>query len=56
MGELSRISFLPRRVKEGVALSTAAQVLTIPVMLYDFHTFPLYFIPANLLLPLFWNG
>lgn len=48
MGELSRISFLPRWVKEGVALSTAAQVLTIPVMLYDFHTLPLYFIPANL--------
>lgn len=45
---LSAASFLPQWVREGMALSTAAQVLTIPVMLYDFHTFPLYFIPANL--------
>lgn len=48
MGELLPLPLLPKWVKEGVALSTAAQVLTIPVMLYDFHTFPLYFIPANL--------
>lgn len=46
--KLAGIPLMPRWMKEGTALSTAAQVLTIPVMLYDFHTFPLYFIPANL--------
>ena len=39
---------LPKWVKEGIALSTAAQLLTIPIMLYDFHRFPVYFIFANL--------
>ena len=39
---------LPKWVKEGIALSTAAQLLTIPIMLYDFHRFPVYFIAANL--------
>lgn len=44
----SRFSHLPHWIGEGIALSTAAQVLTIPLVLYDFHSFPLYFIPANL--------
>ena len=39
---------LPKWVKEGIALSTAAQLLTIPIMLCDFHRFPVYFIFANL--------
>ena len=39
---------LPKWVKEGIALSSAAQLLTIPIMLYDFHRFPVYFIFANL--------
>lgn len=44
----NRFSHLPHWIGEGIALSTAAQVLTIPLVLYDFHSFPLYFIPANL--------
>lgn len=44
----SRFSHLPHWIGEGIALSTAAQVLTIPLVLYDFHSFPFYFIPANL--------
>ena len=35
-------------IREGIALSTAAQILTMPIVLYDFHAFPLFFIPANL--------
>lgn len=45
---LQRIPLMPRWVKEGIALSLSAQVLTIPLILYDFHVFPFYFIPANL--------
>lgn len=44
-----RFHWLPQWIGEGMALSTAAQVLTIPLVLYDFHSFPFYFIPANLL-------
>lgn len=56
MGELLPLPLLPKWVKEGVALSTAAQVLTIPVMLYDFTPFPsISFLPTFLLRP-FWNG
>lgn len=45
---LLRFRRLPKWIGEGIALSTSAQLLTIPVVLYDFHVFPLYFIPANL--------
>ncbi|MEE3452655.1 ComEC/Rec2 family competence protein [Dialister sp.] len=45
---LLKIPRLPGWVREGIALSLSAQVLTIPLILYDFHVFPLYFIPANL--------
>lgn len=40
---------LPLWIQEGTALAIAAQLLTIPIILYDFHVFPLFFIPANLL-------
>lgn len=40
---------LPQWMQEGIALAIAAQLLTIPIILYDFHVFPLFFIPANLL-------
>ena len=45
---MSPFQKLPKWVKEGIALSSAAQLLTIPIMLYDFHRFPVYFIFANL--------
>lgn len=45
---LRRVPRLPRWVAEGTALAFAAQVLTVPVVLYDFHQLPLYFVPANL--------
>ena len=40
---MSPFQKLPKWVKEGIALSSA-----IPIMLYDFHRFPVYFIFANL--------
>ena len=39
---------LPKWVKEGIALSSAAQLLTIPIMLYDFHRFPVYTCSASI--------
>ena len=45
---LQKIYYLKNWIREGIALSTAAQVLTLPIVLYDFHAFPLFFIPANL--------
>ena len=33
----------------AIALTLAAQVFTLPVCLYYFHQFPVYFLPANLL-------
>ena len=45
---LQKIHYLKNWIREGIALSTAAQVLTLPIVLYDFHAFPLFFIPANL--------
>lgn len=45
---LGRVPHLPRWVREGTALALAAQLLTVPVVLYDFHCLPLYFVPANL--------
>jgi competence protein ComEC len=44
---LARLGKIPPRICEGCALSTAAQVLVLPIILYNFHSFPLYFIPAN---------
>lgn len=41
--------FLPGWIREGIALSCSAQILVLPLILYYFHSFPLYFIPANLL-------
>ncbi len=46
--EIRRLPHMPRWVAEGTALALAAQVLTVPIILYDFHVLPLYFVPANL--------
>lgn len=46
---LARLGKIPPRICEGCALSTAAQILVLPIILYNFHSFPLYFIPANLI-------
>ncbi|MDY6085054.1 MAG: ComEC/Rec2 family competence protein [Dialister sp.] len=40
---------LPGFIREGTALCLAAQLLAIPVVLYDFHRLPLYSVFANLL-------
>ena len=45
---MKSISFVPLWIREGTSLALAAQVLTVPIVLYDFHSFPLLFIPANL--------
>ena len=44
-----RVPYVPRWVREGAAVAIAAQVLTVPVVLYDFHVLPVYFLPANLI-------
>ncbi len=48
LSQLQKVYYLKDWICEGIALSTAAQVLTLPIVLYDFHAFPLFFIPANL--------
>jgi competence protein ComEC len=35
---------------EGLSITVCAQITTLPVVLYHFQSFPLYFIPANILL------
>ena len=34
---------------KSVAVTMAAQVLTVPICIYQFHQFPTYFLPANLI-------
>lgn len=43
------VPLLPRWASESASVAAAAQVLTVPVVLYHFHVLPLYFLPANLL-------
>lgn len=45
---LSRVH-VPHWAAEGTALAFSAQALTVPIVLYDFHILPVYFVPANLL-------
>lgn len=45
---LSAIPFLPRWAGEGLSLTGAAQILTLPIVLHDFHRLPLYSGIANL--------
>ena len=35
---------------DSISVTLAAQLMTLPLILYYFHQFPLYFIPANLIL------
>ena len=37
-------------VFEGLSITVCAQITTLPVVLYHFKSFPVYFIPANLIL------
>ncbi|MGN6647542.1 MAG: ComEC/Rec2 family competence protein [Cytophaga sp.] len=39
-----------RYLFDAVSITVCAQVTTLPIILYHFHSFPVYFIPANLLL------
>jgi competence protein ComEC len=43
-------NWLLNKIWEAIALTLAAQVFTLPICLYYFHQFPLYFLPANLLI------
>jgi competence protein ComEC len=43
-------SFIPRKLWEMSSVSIAAQIGTMPVALFYFHQFPLYFLPANLII------
>ncbi|MBO4600355.1 MAG: ComEC family competence protein [Bacteroidales bacterium] len=40
--------WLPQKVWQLVCLSTSAQLATLPLVLYHFHQFPLYFLVANI--------
>ena len=40
--------WLPQKAWQLICLSTAAQLATLPLVLYHFHQFPLYFLIANL--------
>ena len=40
--------WLPQKAWQLICLSTSAQVATLPLVLYHFHQFPLYFLIANL--------
>ncbi|MFI5153130.1 MAG: ComEC/Rec2 family competence protein [Chitinophagales bacterium] len=39
---------IPRLIWQSIALTLAAQILTIPICILQFHQFPLYFLPTNL--------
>lgn len=43
-----QIPLFPRWAGEGAAVAAAAQILTVPAVLYYFHVLPVYFLPANL--------
>lgn len=47
-GWLRKFCRAPAWLAEGASLSVSAQLLTIPIILYDFHRLSLYFLPANL--------
>ena len=42
--------YIARKLWEMSSVSIAAQIGTMPVALYYFHQFPLYFLPANLII------
>lgn len=42
------VPHMPGWIAEGIALALAAQILTVPIVLYDFHVLPLYFWLSNL--------
>ncbi len=42
------VRFLPEKLAEGIAMALAAQFLTVPLVLCNFHRLPVYFIPTNL--------
>jgi competence protein ComEC len=42
--------YIPRKLWEMSSVSIAAQIGTMPVALFYFHQFPLYFLPANLII------
>lgn len=48
LGLLEQVPRLPRWIGEGAAMALSAQLLTVPVVLFDFHRLPVYFLPANL--------
>lgn len=54
--QIRRIPRLPRWMAEGTSLALSAQILAIPIILYDFHVLPLYVVPANLFVTPFLEG
>lgn len=44
-----KIQKLPSWIAEAVAVACSAQILTVPLVLYNFHVFPTWFVPANII-------
>ena len=42
------LHILPEKLSEGIAMAVAAQILTVPLVLCNFHRLPVYFIPTNI--------
>lgn len=41
---------IPKYLLNATSITVCAQIMTLPIILYHFHSFPIYFIPANLIL------
>ena len=41
---------VPKYLLNATSITVCAQIMTLPIILYHFHSFPIYFIPANLIL------
>ena len=40
--------WMPEKLSEGIAMAVAAQILTVPLVLCNFHRLPVYFLPTNI--------
>jgi len=48
--QFEQLHIVPKYLLNATSITVCAQIMTLPVILYHFHLFPIYFIPANLIL------